>query len=103
MGNKLGKEFYSLSQCFALVRHGDRLDHTPEWKSFKDARRWPNDTPLTESGHKHATEVGQHLKKSGKPFGLIVSSPYFRCAQTASRIAQELRLPVHFDLDVGEV
>jgi len=72
-------------------------------KTFKDAKQWPNDTPLTEAGHKHATEVGQHLKKTGKPFGLIVSSPYYRCAQTASRIAQELKLPVHFDLDMGEI
>ena len=36
-------------------------------------------------------------------FGLIVSSPYLRCAQTASRIAQVLKVPIQFDLDLGEV
>jgi len=33
----------------------------------------------------------------------VLSSPYLRCAQTACEIARELRLPVHFDLDLGEV
>jgi broad specificity phosphatase PhoE len=97
------QEYYALAQSFAIVRHGDRLDHTPAWDKFPDAKRWPNDSPLTADGHKHATEVGKFLRDSGKPFCLIIASPYYRCAQTASRIAQVLNLPVHFDLDLGEV
>lgn len=98
-----GLEYYTLKQSFAIVRHGDRLDHTADWMHFPDRERWPNDTPLTPTGHEHAREVGETLKKSRIPFGLIVASPYFRCAQTASRIAQVLELPIHFDLDIGEV
>jgi broad specificity phosphatase PhoE len=100
----LGKDgYYGLSQSFAIIRHGDRLDHTPAWKTSPLREKWPNDTPLTDEGHKHATEVGKQLAKSGKEFGLIISSPYYRCVQTASRIAQELKLPIHLDLDLGEV
>jgi broad specificity phosphatase PhoE len=97
------QEYYALAQSFAIVRHGDRLDHTPAWETFPGAKKWPNDSPLTEDGHKHATEVGRVLRDSGKPYKMIISSPYFRCAQTASRIAQVLNLPVHFDVDLGEV
>jgi broad specificity phosphatase PhoE len=94
---------YMLDQTFAIIRHADRLDHTPAWQDHPDKEKWPNDTPLTEDGHKHATEVGQILKDTGKPFQVIISSPYYRCAQTASRIAECLNIPVHFDLDLGEV
>jgi len=99
---------YFLDQTFAIVRHGDRLDHTKDWKPDLEARkRWPNDTPLTEAGHKHATDVGHALAEAsvanGKPFQLIISSPYYRCAQTSSRIAEILQIPIHFDLDLGEV
>jgi broad specificity phosphatase PhoE len=97
------EDHYILKQAFAIVRHADRLDHTDEWHSYPDRPKWPNDSPLTKDGHKHATSVGDVLKKSGTEFGLIVCSPYFRCAQTASRIAQVLKIPVHFDLDLGEV
>jgi broad specificity phosphatase PhoE len=58
---------------------------------------------LTKEGFDHAWQVGDVLKNEGKPFKLIVASPYFRCAQTASCIAQKLRIPIHFDLDMGEV
>jgi broad specificity phosphatase PhoE len=94
---------YFLNQSFAIVRHGDRLDHSPEWETYPEAVHYPNDTPLTIAGFKHATEVGNALKKTGVDWGLIVASPYLRCAQTASCIAQVLKLPIHFDLDIGEV
>lgn len=98
---------YFLDQTFAIVRHGDRLDHTKDWLHFPDKKRWPNDTPLTAEGHKHATDVGHALAEAsvanGKPFQLIISSPYYRCAQTSSRIAEILQVPIHFDLDLGEV
>lgn len=98
-----GRSYYFLNQSFAIVRHADRLDHTAEWETFPDAETFPNDTPLTRDGFDHARKVGDVLKKTGKPWKLIVASPYFRCAQTASCIAEKLGLPVHFDLDLGEV
>lgn len=100
-GSHLGH--YSFGQTVAMVRHGDRLDHTPEWESSPERLTYPNDTPLTAEGHEHAREVGNALKATGTPFAMIVASPYLRCAQTASRIAQVLNVPVHFDLDMGEV
>jgi broad specificity phosphatase PhoE len=103
----LENDYFKLRQVFAFVRHGDRLDHTREWKSHDDYKNWINDTPLTQEGHQHATAAGKGLKELADqrkvPFSLIVASPYFRCAQTASRIAQVLRVPVHFDIDLGEV
>lgn len=94
---------YMLSQTFAVVRHADRLDHTEAWHSSPEALTYPNDTPLTQAGHAHATKAGENLASCGSTFGLIVSSPYYRCAQTASRIAEVLGVPVHFDLDLGEI
>lgn len=96
-------EYYMLRQSFAIVRHADRLDHTPAWEHFPEREAYPNDTPLTQEGFTHASDVGDVLVKTGKPFKLIVASPYYRCAQTASCIAQKLKIPIHFDLDLGEV
>lgn len=98
-----GTTGYALNQNFAIVRHADRLDRTGEWEAHPDRETWPNDTPLSRLGHQHATASGQSILKTGKPFGLIISSPYLRCAQTASRIAQVLKCPIKFDLDFGEV
>jgi len=100
-------DHFMLKQIFAFVRHGDRLDHTREWKSHEDYKNWINDTPLTKEGHDHAKAAGENLKQLADqrnvPFSLIIASPYYRCAQTASRIAQVLKVPVHFDIDLGEV
>lgn len=93
-----------LNQAFAIVRHADRLDHKEaDWKDHPDRASFPNDPPLTQSGQDHARQVGDVLKKSAKPWKVIISSPYYRCAQTASCLAQRLDIPVHFDLDLGEV
>eukprot|EP00928_Gymnodinium_smaydae_P070892 TRINITY_DN54634_c0_g1_i1.p1 TRINITY_DN54634_c0_g1~~TRINITY_DN54634_c0_g1_i1.p1 ORF type:complete len:386 (-),score=55.33 TRINITY_DN54634_c0_g1_i1:139-1296(-) len=101
--NQGEQSYYRLAQSFAIVRHGDRLDNEPEWDKYPLRDAYPNDTPLTALGHKHATETGKRLKESGKHWDLIVASPYLRCAQTASRIAEVLGLSVHFDLDLGEI
>lgn len=99
-----------LNQGFAVVRHGDRLDHVPElWAKHRHREAYPNDTPLTDEGINRAHQTGRSLKeetsKPGRPpFSLIVSSPYLRCAQTACCIAEELGgMPIHFDLDLGEI
>lgn len=96
-------EYYVLNQTFALVRHSDRMDHTEEWRTYRHREAYPNDTPLTPEGFTHAYQAGDLLFKQQNQFKLIVASPYFRCAQTASCIAQKLQIPVHFDLDLGEV
>jgi len=96
----------TFNQAIAVVRHGERLDSTREWSSSaKELRSWPHDCPLTHKGMRASREVGQKLGNTGNsaPFEVIVSSPYLRCAQSASEIARELKLPVIFDDDVGEV
>jgi broad specificity phosphatase PhoE len=94
---------YLFTQSFAVVRHADRLDHTDAWRDSPDRHRYPNDTPLTAGGHDNAIRAAKELQQSGTKFSLIVASPYLRCAQTAARIAQVLDLPIHFDLDLGEI
>lgn len=96
-------EYYVLNQAFAVVRHGHRLDHTPEWNANPDRNQYPNDTPLSAVGFEQAHKAGDSLLKANTPWKLIVSSPYCRCAQTACCIAQRLMIPIHFDLDLGEV
>jgi len=96
-------DYYVLNQTFAIVRHADRLDHTEEWVSYPGREAFPNDTPLTPEGFTHARQVGDLMFKQEPPFKMIIASPYLRCAQTASCIAQKLNVPVHFDLDLGEV
>jgi len=100
---KLVGNNFLLKQSLAIVRHGDRLDHTAAWETYPAKADYPNDTPLTKEGMRHAKKAGEALKKTGVRWGIIVASPYLRCAQTASCIAQVLKLPIHFDLDIGEV
>lgn len=100
-------EYYMLDQAVAVVRHAERLDQTPEWWTYPGREAWPNDTPLAQVGHVQAAEVGEKLfekaEAENRPWQLIVSSPYLRCAQSASHIGRRLRLPVRLDQDLGEV
>lgn len=96
-------EYYMFDQAFCIVRHADRLDHTPEWIDHPERHAYPNDTPLDKKGFTHADEVADVLLKEDRNWKVIVSSPYYRCAQTASCIARKLKIPIHFDLDMGEV
>lgn len=100
-------------QAVALVRHADRMDATTdgvpteEWQNFPERERWPYDCPLTEQGRGRAAGVAQHLGdaaiKAQRPFGLVICSPYLRCAQTAAEIAAHLEVPLTFDRGLGEI
>jgi len=107
MGGCFGKDqVLTFNQAIAVVRHGERLESTGRLTSTtKSSRSWPHDCPLTRTGMRASREVGQTLGNVGNaaPFEVIVSSPYLRCAQSASEIARELKLPVIFDDDLGEV
>eukprot|EP00928_Gymnodinium_smaydae_P023265 TRINITY_DN19264_c1_g3_i1.p1 TRINITY_DN19264_c1_g3~~TRINITY_DN19264_c1_g3_i1.p1 ORF type:complete len:432 (-),score=53.48 TRINITY_DN19264_c1_g3_i1:206-1417(-) len=94
---------YVFNHTFAIVRHGERLDHTGAWHEHPDRPFWPNDPPLTKSGLDNANTMALSLQEVGKTFDLIVSSPYMRCAQTAAKVAQVMHIPVLFDLDLGEI
>eukprot|EP00747_Dinoflagellata_sp_TGD_P016909 gnl/TRDRNA2_/TRDRNA2_125453_c0_seq1.p1 gnl/TRDRNA2_/TRDRNA2_125453_c0~~gnl/TRDRNA2_/TRDRNA2_125453_c0_seq1.p1 ORF type:complete len:472 (-),score=68.17 gnl/TRDRNA2_/TRDRNA2_125453_c0_seq1:98-1513(-) len=98
--------YLALEQEFVVVRHGNRLDHTPEWEHYEHRHRRPHDSPLTKKGMRNANSVGQRLLKrwpDGHPYRMIWSSPYYRCVQTAAEIALSLDIPVCVDRDLGEV
>lgn len=100
----LAEEYYVLTQSIAICRHADRLDEDEAgWQEYSERKSFPKDPPLTAHGIQQARHLGQTLRETGKPFNLIVSSPYYRCAQTACCIAEELQIPIHFDQDLGEV
>lgn len=75
------------TQFVFIVRHGERMDNTdPFWKEKVPwGKERPYDPPLTEVGKCQATELGEVLK--GEHIRYVVSSPFFRCLQTAQQIA----------------
>lgn len=102
------EEHYVLEQGFAIVRHGDRLDHFPdEWRKHPERPKYPNDCPLTEDGFKNARRTAEvlqkHAESCGRDFDSIICSPYLRCVQTACCIAQKLDLEIRLDEDIGEI
>ena len=80
-----------------------RLDSEPGWEHYELRETWPYDPPLSPTGFIHAKENAKHFKTLRQKFDFVLSSPYLRCAQTACEMAKELNIPVHFDLDLGEV
>lgn len=97
------KQVYYLKQTVAILRHADRLDSEPGWEHYELRETWPYDPPLSPTGFIHAKENAKHFKTLRQKFDFVLSSPYLRCAQTACEMAKELNIPVHFDLDLGEV
>lgn len=86
------------SQTIWIVRHGTREDFfDPAWAS-KAPR--PHDPGLTDHGLRQAQEVG--LRMIGQPVDGIYASPFLRTIQTASQIAEALKLPVRLEAGLGE-
>eukprot|EP00747_Dinoflagellata_sp_TGD_P159638 gnl/TRDRNA2_/TRDRNA2_177908_c1_seq2.p1 gnl/TRDRNA2_/TRDRNA2_177908_c1~~gnl/TRDRNA2_/TRDRNA2_177908_c1_seq2.p1 ORF type:complete len:317 (+),score=39.83 gnl/TRDRNA2_/TRDRNA2_177908_c1_seq2:55-1005(+) len=97
------------AHLFAVVRHTMRADATVEWAESEDARLWPLDVPLSDAGKMEAGDLGDKLRDfaddSNTSFHVVVTSPYFRCVQTAAEICKRLgsdsRMIV--DRNLGEV
>eukprot|EP00747_Dinoflagellata_sp_TGD_P091665 gnl/TRDRNA2_/TRDRNA2_165145_c0_seq3.p1 gnl/TRDRNA2_/TRDRNA2_165145_c0~~gnl/TRDRNA2_/TRDRNA2_165145_c0_seq3.p1 ORF type:complete len:511 (-),score=93.46 gnl/TRDRNA2_/TRDRNA2_165145_c0_seq3:145-1677(-) len=85
-------EYYTLKQEFVVIRHSNRLDRTPNWKTYKDKDRCPHDTPITTNGRKNVQAMVAELKArwpEGKhPWSMIACSPYLR--KPMHRSAEEL-------------
>lgn len=95
---------YRPQASVAVLRHGERQDAVFDsgWHQTEDAAKYPGDCPITDEGVRAAREVGRTLRDFGD-YGIIVSSPYLRCVQTAVAIADELDLVVLLDQELGEV
>eukprot|EP01120_Amphizonella_sp_Union-15-10_P010143 TRINITY_DN4013_c0_g1_i1.p1 TRINITY_DN4013_c0_g1~~TRINITY_DN4013_c0_g1_i1.p1 ORF type:complete len:240 (+),score=16.43 TRINITY_DN4013_c0_g1_i1:90-809(+) len=74
-----------------LIRHAEILEPTDP--SFKKSPHIPYDPPLTSRGHLQSHYVGQFFLKR-ESVAHIFSSPFLRCIETASRIADVLDLSV---------
>eukprot|EP00928_Gymnodinium_smaydae_P025081 TRINITY_DN20099_c0_g1_i1.p1 TRINITY_DN20099_c0_g1~~TRINITY_DN20099_c0_g1_i1.p1 ORF type:complete len:502 (-),score=81.11 TRINITY_DN20099_c0_g1_i1:80-1585(-) len=87
-------------QLFAVVRHAERADVLgasvagEPWALSDDGRTWPLDPPLSDAGVQAASELGTLLRDVSQDFGtsfhVVVTSPYFRCLQTAVNICHAL-------------
>ena len=72
----------------AVLRHGERQDSIwgSAWHNTEDSHRHPGDCPISDQAILEARNVA-HLLGDFGDFGIIVSSPYLRCVQTAIAIA----------------
>ncbi|CAE7669639.1 unnamed protein product [Symbiodinium sp. CCMP2592] len=95
---------YRPQASVAVLRHGERQDAVFDsgWHQTEDAAKYPGDCPITDEGVRTAREVARTLRDFGD-YGIVVSSPYLRCVQTAVAIADELDLVVLLDQELGEV
>lgn len=81
-----------------VTRHGMRLDFVyPQWRSHAER---PHDTPLSTEGFHQARETGLRLREEA--LTAIYASPFLRTVQTASAIADILRIPIHIEHGLGE-
>jgi len=95
------KERSALAQLFGVIRHCERADcpfayyNRGRWHETQDYQKWPLDPPLADSGTAKArgiaSEVFEFAQASDCQVHVIISSPYFRCIQTAVEIFIELR------------
>lgn len=93
-------------QTLVLLRHSERRDYVDKtWKETEEGKTWPHDAPLTTAGwalaKEHAEEIAELHQKS--KFSAISTSPYRRCMETASVVAERLKLPVIIDQEMGEI
>jgi len=103
------------SQIFGVVRHTERADAPwarlggDWWFKSEDFEAWPMDPPLSDSGIEAAEGIGAKFcelaQEQGCSVHVVVSSPYFRCVQTAVEICRKIGSGVRMlvDLDLGEV
>lgn len=82
-----------------LIRHGQSEFNVHYGRTGKDPGI--RDPRITELGREQAAGSVTHLRQLS--LRRIVSSPYSRTLQTASIIADALRLPISVDPQVGEI
>lgn len=75
-----------------VLRHGERADAVKS-ENWKDPV-YPYDPPLTVLGHEQAKEaaIRIHSSLSSAEKVRVVCSPFLRCIQTATHVADELNI-----------
>lgn len=73
---------------FALIRHGQT-----DW-NLQGRMQGRTDIPLNATGRDQAMTAGRRIADSGDGWDLVVSSPLGRARETASIIAETLRVPL---------
>lgn len=103
------------SQLFAVVRHAERADSVysfyqgQRWTQTLDFHRFPVDPPLSDAGLEAAsTDTGRTVRdfvhSTGSHVHIVVTSPYFRCVQTAVEICRSLcKVRLLVDRSLGEI
>ncbi|KAI9063023.1 phosphoglycerate mutase-like protein [Trametes sanguinea] len=85
-----------------IARHGYRMNWvTNDWQSMTGL---PRDPPLAVYGLNQAQELADYflsLPEDERPT-IILSSPYYRCLQTAVPTAQKLDLPLYVEHGLSE-
>lgn len=76
-----------------LIRHGHAGDRSA-WEGDDAAR------PLTDKGQRQAEAIAVAL--ASEPITVVWSSPYVRCQETVTPMAQQRGLPVVDHLDLAE-
>lgn len=103
-------------QLCSVVRHTERADSIyafwkgDRWTQTRDFHEWPIDPPLSDDGFKTASEeIGPRLRQfsveNNSPILVVVTSPYFRCVQTAVGVCKALgsKGRIIIDRELGEV
>lgn len=102
-------------QLCGVIRHAERADgiyafiNGQRWTQTEDFRQYPMDPPLSDAGIEGAKEVGQQVAdfadSEGVPVHTVISSPYFRCVQTAVEVCIKLgpHIRMIIDWSLGEV
>mmetsp|Transcript_88332 Transcript_88332/g.248801 ORF Transcript_88332/g.248801 Transcript_88332/m.248801 type:complete len:566 (-) Transcript_88332:120-1817(-) len=101
------------AQFFAVARHAERADdigaqlHGFPWGLTEDFKKWPVDPPLSDHGLEAAQQLGERLRSSAEAnkttVHVVVSSPYFRCIQTAVEICHCFGAKLLVDQALGEI
>jgi broad specificity phosphatase PhoE len=110
-GSGAGPETKRKELRFAVVRHAERADTSfdTEWPFSDDAKTYPYDPPITPLGRQQAKDCGQRLLQLSGPgdttasWRTAITSPYFRCVETAVEICKATGASLMIDEGWGEV
>ncbi len=87
-----------MERCVWLARHADRQDFAdPHWAATADR---PFDPPLSARGRRQARALARRLAR--EPLAHLFSSPFLRCVETTSPIADALDLAIALDEGLSE-